>query len=68
MEEILSHCSVNEVVEIMPSFCFYYNELLFCQSFQVRLEVNKRNFHSIVINTSFGSSWYYSRYGSGKVC
>ena len=47
MEEILSQCSVNDIIEIMPSFCFYYNELLYCQSFQVRLKVNKRKLSGV---------------------
>lgn len=40
MKEVIRKCGKEEVIEMMPSFCYYYNEALYCQSFLVRSEVN----------------------------
>ena len=42
MKAVFSESTFEDAVEMMPSFCFYYEEILFCQSFQVRLEINYR--------------------------
>lgn len=41
MRGIVHSCGREDVSEMMPSLCYYYRESLYCQSFQVRLEVNK---------------------------
>ena len=38
---MFSECSVEELKEMIPSFCQCYNNLIYCQDFQVRLEANK---------------------------
>lgn len=41
MRDIVHSCGKEDVSEMMPSLCYYYRESLYCQSFQVRSEVNK---------------------------
>ena len=40
---MFTYASEQDVAVMMPSLCFYYNEMLYCQSFQVRYEISKRN-------------------------
>ena len=42
MKDVFSESTFGDATEMMPAFCFYYEEILYCQSFQVRLEVNYR--------------------------
>lgn len=44
MEPVFTSATKQDVSEMMPSLCFYYNEMLYCQSFQVRYEISKRTF------------------------
>ena len=57
MREIVASSSKQEVLEMMSSICYYYNEFLYCQSFQVRLEVNKCSFDCYVIMNSVEECW-----------
>ena len=41
MGELIRTCDKQDVSMMIPSFCYYYDELLYCQSSQVRLEANK---------------------------
>lgn len=47
---IVASSPKQDVLEMMSSICYYYNELLYCQSFQVRLEVNRRTLSMFVLS------------------
>ena len=41
MGDLILLCSKLDVSEMMPSFCFYYKELVYCHNNQLRIEANK---------------------------
>ena len=65
---IVASSSKQEVLEMMSSICYYYNEFLYCQSFQVRLEVNKRSSKYSIITYSAEECWRHSSVGYWQVC
>lgn len=40
MGDLIALSSKEEVSEMIPSFCFYYKEILYCQNIAIRIEAN----------------------------
>ena len=69
MGELIRTCDNQDVSMMISSFCYYYDELLYCQSSQVRLEANKSILALLNrIMNSFTRDWFGVRKGDWSFC